>query len=159
MGQVRNVNINLADQLTPESPWSSRTGQPPSRRARVSHWSPKAAAEHDWLPIVVADFYRLMRPPRTTDDIVPTPDAAQRALNLLVRVMSRDTALPTLVPRFGGGLQMEWHLNGVDLEVYIDEDGTTVGAWCAEGGREWEADEIDLQRLKKELSLLTQHDA
>ncbi len=131
--------------------------------ARVSRWSPKHAVgrfESSWLPAVVADFNRLMRPARSADDIQPSRTAANRSLALLANVMSPDSVPPILVPRFAGGIQMEWHLNGVDLEIYVDADGSR-SAWCEHSsGREWEAegDGLRVTVLRKELSMLTQND-
>ena len=78
---------------------------------------------------------------------------------MLSKVMSPFSAPPTLVPRFDGGLQMEWHQNDVDLEIYVDADGS-MSIWCEHlSGREWEeeGEDLDLVRLRKELSLLVRN--
>jgi hypothetical protein len=80
--------------------------------------------------------------------------AIQQALGILSDTMARDTVPPQVVPTAEGGLQMEWHYSGVDLEVYVEPDGHT-SAWCREGSREWEEDFFARARLTKELSLLT----
>ena len=60
------------------------------------------------------------------------------AVQLLSRVMADDTCVPQVVPRYNGGLQLEWHTGGVDLEIVIDPDGRPVSAWCEHvSGREW----------------------
>jgi hypothetical protein len=82
-------------------------------------------------------------------------EAFRATLVILEETMARDTIAPTVVPVSDGGLQLEWHCAGVDLEVYIERDGQ-VSAWCREGSREWEEDFYSRSRLKKELSLLTE---
>jgi hypothetical protein len=83
-----------------------------------------------------------------------TVDAFITALKVLEETMAWDTVAPTIVPVSDGGVQLEWHCAGVDLEVYI-EPGGQISAWCREGSREWEEDFYPRARLSKELSLLT----
>jgi hypothetical protein len=83
-----------------------------------------------------------------------TFEAFERALQVLSDTMSDDSVAPHFVPVGDGGIQLEWHCAGVDLEVYIEPDGR-VSAWCREGSREWEEDYYPQARLAKELSLLT----
>ena len=45
------------------------------------------------------------------------PDHAVAAFNLLELVMRDDTPEPTVVPTNRGGVQLEWHTCGVDLEI------------------------------------------
>lgn len=42
------------------------------------------------------------------------------ALDLLVATMRPETPTPTVVPTSRGGLQLEWHTRGIDLEVEIE---------------------------------------
>jgi len=82
--------------------------------------------------------------------------AVRVAVQLLARVMEHDTPTPSVVPRVNGGLQLEWHLRGTDLEVSIDPDGGR-SFWCehAPSGREWVDDSgAKLWLLRKELSAL-----
>lgn len=41
------------------------------------------------------------------------------ALELLESLCAWDTKPPAIVPMFNGGLQIEWHTNGVDVEISI----------------------------------------
>lgn len=84
-----------------------------------------------------------------------TSDALRASLMVLEETMARDTIAPTVVPVSDGGLQLEWHCTGVDLEVYVEHDGR-LSAWCREGSREWEEDFYPRARLAKELSLLSE---
>ena len=42
------------------------------------------------------------------------------ALKLLVDIMDIDTPPPLVVPRVQGNIQLEWHTDQVDIEIYID---------------------------------------
>lgn len=134
-----------------------------TERVRVSGWVVKDShgerLHFSGLREVVEDFNRLMRPARSDGDFAPTSVAALGCIKLLAKTMSPGTVAPILVPRFGGGIQMEWHQHGVDLEISVEADGS-MSAWCEEAsGREWEdSDPLDIPRLKKELSLLIKHE-
>jgi len=45
------------------------------------------------------------------------PDHARAAIELLMLVMQDDTPAPTVVPTNRGGVQLEWHTGGIDLEI------------------------------------------
>src|SRR2546429_800812 len=79
--------------------------------------------------------------------------AFDAALMVLAETMSNDTVPPQIVPTYDGGLQLEWHCAGVDLEVYIQPNGQ-VSAWLQEAGREWELNRYPRARLSRELSML-----
>jgi hypothetical protein len=137
--------------------WNERRAP---ERVSVSVWGREDRPYRlpSWTTPVVDALNRLLRR-RDSEDVVPTSAAVRSAIETLARVMEIDSVVPSVVPSFGGGLQLEWHCRGVDLEVYVEADGS-VSAWCQHAsGREWEDDgEPDLTRLKKELSLLTHHD-
>lgn len=46
---------------------------------------------------------------------------ARFAWDLLSSVMTKGTAAPSVVPVTGGGLQIEWHRNGLDIELYVSK--------------------------------------
>ena len=48
-------------------------------------------------------------------------DTALFAMLVLENIMQGDTPLPDVVPTAGGGLQLEWHEHGVDLEINVKE--------------------------------------
>lgn len=79
--------------------------------------------------------------------------ALDSALMVLVETMSNDTVSPQIVPTYDGGLQLEWHCAGVDLEVYIQPNGQ-VSAWLQEAGREWELNRYPCARLSRLLEML-----
>jgi hypothetical protein len=47
------------------------------------------------------------------------PACVLAAWHLLAAVMQDDTPAPAVVPTARGGVQLEWHRNGVDLEVEV----------------------------------------
>ena len=55
------------------------------------------------------------------DDAKPTdPGAAADLLILLTSILDADAPTPSIVPTWRGGVQAEWHRNGVDLEIEVD---------------------------------------
>jgi hypothetical protein len=46
-------------------------------------------------------------------------DTADFALHVLKTIMKRETPFPQIVPSSTGGVQLEWHERGVDLELHI----------------------------------------
>jgi hypothetical protein len=42
------------------------------------------------------------------------------AIGLLGRIMRAGTPAPIVVPTVRGGVQLEWHTNGINLEIAID---------------------------------------
>ncbi|MEK7408565.1 MAG: hypothetical protein AAB225_26130 [Acidobacteriota bacterium] len=48
------------------------------------------------------------------------PDNAIRAIRLLAELLEPQTPPPAVVPTVRGGIQLEWHTNGINIEIYID---------------------------------------
>jgi hypothetical protein len=48
------------------------------------------------------------------------PDVIQAAVRLVSNLLKANTPAPQVVPRVQGGIQLEWHLKNIDIEVYID---------------------------------------
>jgi hypothetical protein len=51
------------------------------------------------------------------------PQNAVEAIRLLAGFISPGTPPPAVVPRVRGGIQLEWHTERIDVEVYIDSPG------------------------------------
>jgi predicted HTH domain antitoxin len=51
------------------------------------------------------------------------PDVIQAAVRFESNLLKANTPAPHVVPRVQGGIQLEWHLNNIDIEVYIDSSG------------------------------------
>jgi len=50
---------------------------------------------------------------------------ADFTLHLLIKAMPSGTPLPQLVPLSHGGVQLEWHDDGIDLEIEIEAPNRT----------------------------------
>jgi len=86
------------------------------------------------------------------------PHAVEAALRLLLATMQPDTLPPSVVPTVRGGVQLEWHASGVDLEVDVTPSGHVSAAYEDDEGQEWEADPLgDVHPLKQALRSLAQH--
>jgi hypothetical protein len=48
-------------------------------------------------------------------------DAGMFALEILKKIMRPRTPIPQVVPTAAGGIQLEWHVKGIDLEIDILE--------------------------------------
>jgi hypothetical protein len=70
-----------------------------------------------------------------------TVDSAEAALSFASTYLEPETVDPWLVPLADGGLQLEWHENGVDLEVAFPEtDDPELYALDLDTGDELTAD-------------------
>ena len=70
-----------------------------------------------------------------------SPRAVHHATRLLreTACLIPNVATPSVVPTVGGGLQLEWHLRGVDIEIEFGSDG--CASWYAEDRATGEASE------------------
>lgn len=50
------------------------------------------------------------------------PKVVQEAMNLMNGILSPTSPAPRVVPLSSGGLQLEWHRQGIDLEVVFDRE-------------------------------------
>ena len=48
--------------------------------------------------------------------------AINSMLELLTNILPNDAPPPTVVPTWDGGVQVEWHRNGIDLEIEVSAD-------------------------------------
>jgi hypothetical protein len=75
-----------------------------------------------WQPVVLDRIERLLKLRQGWDSYAAVPiahDAGMFALVVLNNVMGPRTPTPTIVPTSTGGLQLEWHEKGIDLEVRV----------------------------------------
>lgn len=69
------------------------------------------------------------------------PRCAEAALGLAFRTLRDDTAAPSIVPTSPGGLQLEWHAGGVDLEIEFLSPTRICGIFEDHvAGTSWEKD-------------------
>jgi hypothetical protein len=77
------------------------------------------------------------------------------SVDLLSRLMRADTPAPQVVPKVRGGVQLEWHTRGVNIEIDIESPGSVTffaenignGQECVEQEFDENAVEQWIQRL------------
>ena len=52
------------------------------------------------------------------------PRSAKVALYFLADLIGKQASAPQIVPTVSGGIQLEWHQNGIDLEIEISASGS-----------------------------------
>lgn len=68
--------------------------------------------------------------------------ALHRTLEFLLEYVASGVDRPVVVPTVRGGLQLEWHNNGVDVEVEMTPEGPV--SLFAEDGTTGETDDVNL---------------
>src|SRR6266496_3882486 len=84
------------------------------------------STELGWLTPTVEAMHRLLRLEEGWDSYGARriePKAVDSARNLLIRTAKPETPPPIVVPSPRGGVQLEWHMNGIDLEVEAFPEG------------------------------------
>src|SRR5260370_40530609 len=66
------------------------------------------------------------------------PELAEAAIHLLSKIVQPETPKPEVVPTTAGGVQIEWHVRGIDLEIQIlSQDRLNVSFENLASGQEW----------------------
>lgn len=89
-----------------------------------------------WLPPAIGELERLLALPDNWDSYgarAVTASAVAAGLSLLGGFMAQGVPLPAFVPTPRGGIQLEWHCGGLDVEVEADTDGRPA-LFVAEAG-------------------------
>lgn len=73
----------------------------------------------------------------------------QRMLGVLLTVLDPDTPPPTIVPTRRGGIQVEWHQNGIDLEIEALRSGSLEYFFNGPTGEQEGTVERDVAILKQ----------
>src|SRR5918998_238559 len=58
-----------------------------------------------------------------------TGDAGSRAFALLEEQTQHETPRPSIVPMARGGIQLEWHLRNLNIEITVPPQGSPVEVW------------------------------
>jgi hypothetical protein len=87
------------------------------------------------------------------------PEAGQAAFDLLRDIMRARTPVPSIVPMADGGVQIEWHAKGVDLEIEV-RSATQATAYFEHRDSQdsWEKDlagGLDVRPLNRPIRLLS----
>ncbi len=80
--------------------------------------SEKSSAK--WLSQTVVELVRLLGLPKDWNSDNPERinlKAIEKILALLLAILDSDSTPPVVVPTSRGGVQVEWHQNGIDFEI------------------------------------------
>lgn len=117
-------------------------GAPPSNDTTTSAFGANRPAT--WLEAVGERFAVLLELEPDWDGYGGRPidfDLAVFAIGLLFRTLEPDGPVPQVVPLSYGGLQLEWHQGGIDLEIeIIAPNQISVGFEDQIEEREWEGE-------------------
>ncbi len=149
--QIRRSSVLLTDtELVPasdEEHWqNSAAGQEldaPRGTTEIEFTDGKVSVGQPpaWFEPVVHRLRALASLPPNWDSYGARPirsECAQEAIRLLLYALQPDDPMPAIVPVPQGGLQLEWHEAGVDVEVEIEsprcvhiavEDKATGDVW------------------------------
>ena len=98
-------------------------------------------AERAWLEFVTEEiaslpWYETNLPDGRTP---PQPKAAVGLISLLAAALKSDTIAPSSVnTTWAGGVAVEWHIGGIDLEIASQPDGTAEFSFEDDKGEEHE---------------------
>ena len=109
------------------------------RRPSSLTYEPEVAA---WLKPTVQSLLDLLQLPQNWDGygaVQVQEQIALKALMVLVEVMERDAPAPSVVPLNDGGIQVEWHRRGRNLEIEFPA-GEAPGFYYYEDGSELESE-------------------
>lgn len=118
----------------------------------------KTGGDTGWLEFVTREmaslpWYEVNLPDGRTP---PQPRAAVGLISLLATALESDTIAPSSVnTTWPGGVAVEWHISGIDLEIACQPDGTVEFSFEDQLGEEYEGtDAEDMVQLKQFVSRL-----
>lgn len=128
--------IRLLPDQSSEGSATRRSAEPSIVRVKVqtpaASWVRDAIAEIEQLTALSADWDTYGASPITAS-------AATKAVRFLVDNAYAELARPSIVPMSDGGIQLEWHRGGVDLEISISDGDSGVFVAHAGAGESEEA--------------------
>jgi len=80
-----------------------------------------------WFTDAASSVTNLLRLPFGWDSYSAKPidpRSAKAALDFLASLIGKQVQAPQIVPTVSGGIQLEWHQNGIDLEIEISASGS-----------------------------------
>ena len=107
----------------------------------VVQWEDSGQPIPAWFDILMQGFVDLLTLPVNWDSYGAGPidtKIIQRALDSLDSLMRASTPAPRVVPLSSGGLQVEWHRKGIDLEIVFDKGEEPFFYYKAPSGEESE---------------------
>ena len=105
-----------------------------------------------WIVPITDRLTHLSKLRQNWDSYGASPVSTQAitfAIQVLNEIMAESTPLPAIVPTTDGGVQLEWHLAGIDLEVEVSGDGI-LSVLCEDAAeqQQWEEDFAFIPGLK-----------
>ena len=121
---------------------------------------PEPRRELATMPEIAQALNSLLALPMNWDSYGASPinsECVSYALQLLRSTMKADTPAPAVVPTCAGGIQIEWHTRGIDLEIEIRSPGrSSVSYEDHRDGATWEGEVTDdLMQLRQLISSLS----
>ena len=100
-----------------------------------------------WVEPLLKRLMQLLPLPQDWDSYGGLPVAPANvwaAWHVLTRLMREQLPLPALVPTRRGGVQIEWHRRGIDLEIEVLAAGRLLVSFeDAHSGESWEREWLD----------------
>ena len=93
-------------------------------QAYTIEWQDFGQPLPNWFDPLVQGFVDALVLPPNWDSyhaVAIDPKIVHYAMNFIETVLGPSTPAPRVVPLTSGGLQLEWHRNGIDLEVVFDQ--------------------------------------
>ena len=81
------------------------------------------------------------------------PGTAIFTVKLLLGILSESAPFPSVVPTIHGGIQLEWHEGGVDLEIDI-RSPSSVDMSIEDGEHDEEFEHVDFETIQEKLNIL-----
>lgn len=91
-----------------------------------------AAGQQEWVTAVMEQVKGLLRLAEGWDGFEAGPirrDVLFFAMALLQSIMQQRTPAPHLTPMSHEGIQLEWHINGIELEIEIEAPGVVFASY------------------------------
>jgi hypothetical protein len=96
----------------------------------------RIASAPSWLRDLLAEISALANLKENWDSYGARPidpRCAEATTNLLLAILDSDTPRPSVVPTNRGGIQLEWHRAGADLEIEV-ESPERLNVFFEDGG-------------------------
>ena len=143
----RNPGLPPEDTWSVAVQWSCHGGAPEVIELKIGADAPT------WVLDALNTFQELLELPPNWNGYGGRPVtgvAVVEALKVLAAFASNVEEAPAIVPTGRGGLQIEWHMNDLDLEISISPNGRiTVGWDDNRTGTQWDGDLLEnLERVE-----------
>jgi hypothetical protein len=117
-----NGESSLADDRFATDMAGSAEIIPLGHRATGSATTTSSSGGLNWQEVLLREIISLQKLNRGWDSYDAPPislDAMEFASIVLYNIMQPHTPLPQVVPTSVGGVQLEWHERGIDLEIHV----------------------------------------